>query len=129
MRIRFKLSDADRQKYGGDEWVLFDSAKLTALGYDKLAELEQDIKADRTSISQIIALEWPRITVLGVRGMVWLARQLNGFDKPAWPDFKPDIIDIDFESVAGDADPPTGGSSEPPSEPTPKARTARSKKG
>lgn len=130
MKVSFKLSDADRERYGGDEWVHFDSDRLADLGYDRLAELERDLKRyDDTSILRIMAYEWPKPTFLGARGMAWLARQLSGAEKPAWPDFKPDILGLTFEvNRAGDADPPTGGSSEPPSAKTAPEKSTRSKR-
>lgn len=129
MKVSFRLSDADREKYGGDEWVHFDDHLLADLGYDRLVELERYISRDGTSIAQIAAVEWPRMTVVGIRGMIWLARQLAGLTDPAWPDFKPDVLGSTFKLDDGDdADPPGGGSSEPPSEKTSPTKSARSKK-
>lgn len=134
MRIRFRLSDKDRERYGGDEWVVFDDSQLADLGYDRLAELERDIKRhEDSSIMRIAVVEWPRLSMLGFRGLSWIARQLAGFEKPAWTDFKPDVLGMNFNVLAGDdADPPAGGSSEPPSADSAKmakANTARPKKG
>jgi hypothetical protein len=133
MRIRFKLSDADREKWGGDEWLMLDTDKVGAdLGYDRIAELEREIRKDdnTTSIGKILAIELVNFTALGMRGGLWLARQVNGLDKPAWSDFKPNPLGARFVIDTGDDDPPAGGSSEPPSEPKPKARarSAQSKK-
>lgn len=130
MKVSFRLSDADREKWGGDEWTTVDTDKLPDLGYDRLDELERDMKRyDKTSITKILAWEWPHASMLGQRGMAWLARQVCGFTEPAWPDFKPDVLGgLTFEinradDESADADPPAGGSSEPPS-----AKSARSKR-
>ncbi len=130
MKVSFKLSDADRERYGGDEWVHVDTNRLADLGYDRLSELERDMKRyDDTSIVRIIGPEWRNMSMLGVRGMAWLARQVSGSEKPAWPDFKPDALNMTFKLDAGDdADPPADGSLEPPSAKTATAKSARSKK-
>lgn len=129
MKLSFRLSDADREKYGGDEWVHLDTDRLADLGYDRLDELERDIRRDDdTSIARILALEWPRTSMLGYRGMAWLARQASGLDKPAWRGFKPDVMNATFRVNVGDADPPASGSSEPPSAKTALAKKPPSKK-
>ena len=124
------MSIEDREKYGGDEWVVFDSSQLADLGYDQQAELEKPLRRDDTSIARIVGLEFPENSALGFRGMVWLARQLSGLDKPAWADFKPNPFGrgVSFKIDTGDdADPLPDGSSGTPSEPTAPA-TARSGK-
>lgn len=117
MLIRFTLSEEDHAKYGGDASVTLDTDQLADLDYDRLAELERDIRRDDTSIAKILAMEWPEMSALGIRGMIWLARQLAGIEKPFWPGFKPKAMKASFEIVqrGGDANPPAGGSSEPPS--------------
>ncbi len=130
MKVSLRLSDADREKYGGDEWVHLETDSIADLGYDRLTELEREIRRhDETSIARILGVEWPDTTMLGMRGMVWLARQLAGVRKPLWPDFKPDVLGIVQKLNRSDASPPAGGSSEPPSAGDPEAKTVRSKKG
>ena len=130
MKVHLRMSEADRKKYGGEEWIVFDSSQLADLGYDKQAEIEKPLRGDDTSIARIIGREFPENTALGFRGMVWLARQMAGLEKPGWPDFKPNPFapGVTFTIELGDdADPLPHGSSEPPSEPTARP-TARSKK-
>lgn len=133
VKVHLRMSDADRKEYGGDEWVVFDTSQLADLGYDALAELEKPLRGDDTSITRIIGTEFIELnSALGFRGMVWLGRQLSGLKKPAWPGFKPNPYapGVTFRiDMGGDADPPAGGSSEPPSEETTPARKTRSKKG
>lgn len=130
MKVSFKLSEKDRQQYGGDEWFHINTDELADLGYDRLSALEKEIRReDDTSIPRILAIEWPNTTMLGVRALAWLALRTSGQEKPDWKDFKPDIMATFFKIDAGDdADPPAGGSSEPPSGKTATARNTRSKK-
>jgi hypothetical protein len=131
MKVRFQQTTEDRERYGGDEWIHIDTNQLPSLGYDRLAELERDMKHyDDTSLARILSVEWSTTSMLGMRGVLWLARQTSGLDKPAWNDYKPDVLGTYFVIDRGgdQADPPAGGSSEPPSEKTAPAKTTRSKK-
>lgn len=129
MKVSFRLSDADRERFGGDEWIHIDTDVFADLGYDRLSPLEREIRrTDDTSIARILAVEWPDTSMLGMRGIVWLARQFSGLKEPAWPDFKPDVLGILQKLGPRDADPPVGGSSESPSDKTEQAKTGRSKK-
>ena len=132
MKVSFRLSDDDRERYGGDEWVSLDTDGLADLGYDRLNALEKDIRREEdTSIPRILAIEWPRTTMLGYRALSWIARQAAGLDKPDWKGYKPDIINATFRIDRGGdgGDPPVDGSSEQPSEKTSPAKNARSKRG
>lgn len=125
MIFEFRLSDEDRERWGGPEWVPLDVDSLASLGFDKLWTLERPMKrSDGLTLSLLLSEEWPSFSMMGVRGMNWIARQLAGEYKPDWDDFKLDVINSTFRTVkADDADPPAGGSSEPSLE-----KATRSKK-
>lgn len=124
MIYEFNLSEADRERFGGPEWVPMDQDALADLDYDTLVALERPMfQADRLSIAILLAQEWPAFTLLGIRGMHWLARQMSGLDEPGWDEFKPNMVMSTYRVAKGDAVPPPPGSSRPRS-----ARRTRSKK-
>lgn len=116
--IRLKLCDADRERWGGPDWTSYDDASFLHLDYDAQYALEKDmLAADGLTLVRLILVEWPRRSLLGIRGMLWITRQLAGLTEPKWADFKPNALLANVERVDGDDDiPPAEGSSEPPSE-------------
>jgi hypothetical protein len=128
--IKFRLCEADRERWSGPEWTVYDDEPFLKLDYDALAALEKDMLAeDGLSLVKLIVVEWPRRSLLGIRGMVWITRQLGGLAEPKWRDFKPDCLLVDVERVEGDAVPLPDGSSLPPSESAETGKPAASKKG
>lgn len=122
--IKLRLSDQDRARYGGPEWTVYDDDEILNLDYEQLASLERDMLAsDNLTLIKLILVEWPRRSALGIRGMLWLTRQLAGQTEPRWNDFKPHVMQADVDRVAGDAVPPPDGSSPPPSEDKPDPST------
>lgn len=109
--IKLRLCDEDRERWGGPEWTVYDDEEFLRLNYDQLAALERDlVAADNVPLIKLILIEWPRRTVLGIRGMLWLTRQLAGVTEPKWNDFKPQVFQADVERVSGDdvVPPPDG---------------------
>lgn len=125
MIYEFTLSEEDRERFGGPEWVPLDQTRLGQdYDYDRLNPLERQMfEADKLTIAVLLIHEWPNFTMLGIRGMHWLARQLSGVTEPRWRDFRPNIIESTYRVAQGDAHPPAQGSSEPQS-----AKRTRSKK-
>ncbi len=122
---QLKLSPKDHERYGGPEVFVIDGKRsLTDLDYDQLVELERDmLKHDGLTLARLFGEEWPKLTTLGIRGMVWVARQLAEITEPKWVDFKPNTVAIEMRMAEdGDAVPPTGGSSEPTSTQAPSKR-------
>lgn len=118
--IKLRLCDADRQKWGGPEWTFYDDETFLNLDYDRLAVLERDmLDADKLTLIKLVLIEWPRRSILGIRGMLWLTRQMAGAHEPKWNDFKPNVLQADVERVEGDVIPPPDGSSPPHSEERP----------
>ena len=66
-----------------------------------------------TTIYQICVLEWPNFTILGMRGVAWLAWQMTeGTDAPAWDDFDIATTGLRFAVTKDDANPPADGPSD-----------------
>src|SRR5688572_5873477 len=103
---RFRLSDEDRKKYGGPEWVEFRLAKAVELDTDLLEAIE-----DATGFTILVTLSQglDRGSHKAVRTAFWLARHIAGVHEPPFHEFKPKLLEADFERVV-DVDPPA----EPP---------------
>lgn len=110
MANEFTLDERDRDKFGGPEWVTFDTAELDEVPFDQLSKWEQ---AMGTSIAQLVSRELPRASALGIKGVVWLARQMAGHAEPTFTDFNIRTRLVRYRPVGGDARPPASGSSEP----------------
>lgn len=111
MRIQFRLGEADRVKYpDGDKWFAYDSANLQAMGARELIRLEEHLDGH-----SIIGLEgeFRRRSVLGLLGLMYLARRLAGVNE-RWENFDPQVMEAGFRQLEGveeDEEPdPTPGS-------------------
>lgn len=114
VKTRLRMCPADRDAYGGPEWVVFDPDALAELPGSKLEEIE-------TTTGFRIAWFWIpslRISARGQRAALWVARKMAGL-VDEWDQFDPRILLADAEPVpdqptaAGpgdDEDPPAGGS-------------------
>lgn len=111
MANQYALDPRDHAKYGGPEWVTYDSEKVDDLEFDQIHRWEREMGY---SIAQIVGHELPRASAVGIKGVVWLARQLAGETEPKFSDFKirPRLVRHRTEPGA-DARPPAQGSSEP----------------
>ena len=108
--FRFRLSEEDREKYGGPEWVEFDMARAVELPVEVLEDIEE-------ATGYTFLVELPRGLDRGalkaVRAGLWLARRIAGIHEPAFADFKPNMLTADVEWVAAaDADPPASNRAE-----------------
>lgn len=110
---QFKLDPRDQEKYGGPEWVTFDRDELEDTPFNDLHRWETQLGA---SVTHILVREFPRATALGVKGVIWLARQMAGVTEPGFADFNIRTQRILSRASGGDANPPAQGSSEPSSE-------------
>lgn len=102
---RFRLSDEDREKYGGPEWVEYQLTKAVELDVDLLEQIE-----DATGYTILVTLPdaLTRGSLRATRAATWLARHIAGVHEPGFTLFKPNMLAADFEWVdePGDADPP-----------------------
>lgn len=98
MPIRFKLGEADAAKYkNGDEWFVYDTAKLRDMPARDLIELESHLGGH--SLSQIEVDFTGRGGYLGLLGMLYVARRLAGVVE-AWDNFNPRLNEVTVERFA-----------------------------
>lgn len=139
---RQRMTEADRQQYGGPEWIdLADAvAWLDELDYDRLADVENQVRTllapefpdDEVTLLWVLTQMLTRATKAGRVGMLrtrlWLALIATGVDIRLG-DFKPHAYAVEFERPAekpsGDADPPSGSPESSPAS-TPAAQTPES---
>jgi len=115
MKLRLRMSDADRAEFGGEEWIPFDSEQLNGLRADELERIEKAMGG--RELSAAVATLNGNPTVTGSRALVWLARYLHGLRTP-WADFNIHTYQVDVEIVAPEVvDVPLDGSSQPSTEP------------
>jgi hypothetical protein len=117
--MELRLSDADRARYGGDEWLPWDSSRLTVSEATLLQELpDLGISVAKYRASWLASHE-PQ----AFRWGLWLALRRSGVDVP-WGDFDPDLlgaslrVDPEPEGKDPSSTPPSpsgdGGSNTPP---------------
>ena len=110
------MGDADRERYGGPEWVEFDIDRLLDMPASELHELEA---AMDVTIAEIVALR-DRRSAQALRAQVWIARRMAGVEE-SFTDFDP--APLRFKAVTDlpgtqddpgkDEAPPTSGDSSP----------------
>lgn len=118
MLVRLRMSDADRDEYGGPEWVEYDHAQVEDMRASERIAVESTIGM---SIPRLIdALAEDRPGAHAVKGLLWLARRQAGLVDD-WDMFDPHVaprhLTIRQHVVpveGGDAAPP--GSSSAPTE-------------
>lgn len=99
---RFRLSDEDREKYGGPEWVEFALEKAVDLD---VALLEQIEDATGYTIMMTLPDAMAKGQMKAVRAAIWLARHIAGVHEPPFAQFQPKILNADCRWV-DDVDPP-----------------------
>lgn len=116
---KFRLSEEDREKFGGPEWVEYQLTKAVDLDVDLLEQIE-----DATGYTILITLPdaLSRGSLKATRAAVWLARHIHGIHEPAFALFKPNMLAADFEWV----DDPVADSAPPVEPPNRAARRASS---
>lgn len=85
MKFELRLSDDDRARYGGPEWLPWDSARLTVSEAELLQELlGVSVTTYRTSwMASGEPATW--------RWGLWLSLRRLGVEVP-WDDFDPDLL-------------------------------------
>jgi hypothetical protein len=113
--VEFSLDPRDRETYGGPEWVVFDRDALDDLTFSDLNRYEKQLGV---SIAHLLTGEFAKATALGIKGVVWLARQMAGQDE-SFASFDIRTRRVRHRAAGADAGPPVSGSSEPSSETAP----------
>lgn len=100
--VRYRLSDEDRAKFGGPEWVTFDRREIFRLPASELMTLENSIGL---TIGEFLTASM-RGSTLGTKATLFIARQRAGL-KESFSEFDPHIFECDTETVEEDdaADP------------------------
>ncbi len=124
--LQIRLSDADREEYGGDEWLDFNPALFLDVRSNVLAGWE---KQTGVKILPLLAGDLDLKDVEVLTSMPWYARQLAGLTTPAYRDFHPHVLAMEMRATSAapegdDADPPARSSAETSAE-TPKARRSQ----
>jgi hypothetical protein len=105
--MKLRLSDADRDRYGGDEWLEWDNTRLTVTE----AELLQELLGVSVGVYRSTWLASGSPTV--IRWALWLSLRRSGVTVP-WDDFDPDLLAARYREG-----PPVGkGPSSTPSSPS-----------
>lgn len=84
--MKLRLSDVDRARFGGDEWLEWDSSRLA---YDEAEQLQELLGVKFTAYPEFLKSGEAR----GVRWALWLSLQRAGVDV-AWDDFKPELMGV-----------------------------------
>jgi hypothetical protein len=90
--VQYRLSDEDRAKFGGPEWVTFDRRKLFELDANELMKIESEMNL---TIGQFLAAS-AQSSALGTKGMLWVARRFTGM-KESFEKFNPHIFMCDVK--------------------------------
>lgn len=111
--VRFRLAPADRERYGGDEWLLFhvglfaDHPLSTLRRWEAVTEEQLGLK-----LFALIRGDQPLREMEPLAVVVWLALQLNKPDAVAFEDFDPRLLAVEQHKVSVSA---PGGGAVPPS--------------
>jgi hypothetical protein len=108
--LQLRMCDADRERYGGPEWLDYDAAVLDDTPCDELEDIEA-----QTGVVLFRAVQEPEAAA-ALRLWLWLALARAGVDI-AWPDFTPRTMKLRVRS--GDADPPASAPPSTSASPTP----------
>lgn len=128
---RIRLTDADREEYGGPEWIeiqpaLFSDHRVSTLrGWEEQTGLR---------VLDLLARDFDhRRDIISVTAVVWMARQMAGCTEK-YDDFDPHLLSATVEplppppATEDDADPPASSSAATSAGAT-KKRPARSRRG
>lgn len=105
MTTLLRLGDADREKFGGPEWIEFDARALDDIPFDVQHPWEEQMGI---SIPMLL-LRFAEMRAIGIKGMIWLGRQLAGIEAPGFKAFNIQVRQVRVKKAA-DADPPGRGS-------------------
>jgi hypothetical protein len=83
----FRLSDADRERFGGPEWVELDPDALLNVPASQLAQWE----AEFHPLTVLQAVNG-RNSAAGLRALMWLARKFVGVEEQSFSEFDPAVL-------------------------------------
>lgn len=100
---RFRLCDEDQQEFGGPEWVTLDFDTFVNARAKQLERIERELGVP---LRQIVAAIQGEGSIIGIRALVWIARDQNGLRTP-FKDFDIRTMRVDAEVVPDDDEPET----------------------
>lgn len=107
--LRVRLCEADREEYGGPEWLELDRDVLDDTRADELHEIEAEMDL---SFSMLFVEEVALRTARARKAVAWLALRQAGILHP-WNDFQPRVLRSEFRA-GGDVPPVSSPSSDGP---------------
>lgn len=133
MKLEIRLGDADRERFGGDEWLEFDPTVYDDMPLDELEAIERQIGM---SLWDLLHNGGLRNSARSIKAGAWLARQQAGLPSLSFAafDVKPMQVGTRLNRQAVvplESDSPTPGETEPESsdtspEPAPSRRRSAS---
>lgn len=116
--VHLSMCEADRDAYGGPEWVVYDYDDVADLPADVFVDLERQMRraGDGDMAVANIASNWNDISAVAVKARLWFARRAAGL-ADEWDKFNPRILKVRVRvepvfADGGDVDPPVDGSAE-----------------
>lgn len=104
-----QMRPADRERYGGPEWIDVERGidALNDLDYEALVAVEDQLVSEvgTVSLTYYIATELRKISIRSERVKLWLGLLAAGMDIKL-ADFKPTSFNLDYRARPIDADPP-----------------------
>lgn len=94
-KFRFRLCDEDRAEFGGPEWVELDRSRLESA---RAAELERIERDTSQPISVVLDALNGQLTAVGVRALIWIAREHAGLKTP-FRDFNIHTLKVDSDFI------------------------------
>jgi hypothetical protein len=104
------MGDADRERWGGPEWMPFDVAALLDTPADVLERWESEVGC----AMELIIREMADDTARAQRACAWITLRQHGIEVP-WVEFTPATLRMRTRTVPageGDADPPASAPSD-----------------
>lgn len=111
---RVRLTDADREQYGGPEWIEIDPAKFIDVRVSTLRDWQEQTGFQ---VLDILGRDFDhRRDIIAVTAVVWMARQIAGCTEK-YDDFDPHLLAATVEKLpakpeAADVDPPPSSSTD-----------------
>jgi hypothetical protein len=108
---RVRLTDADREEYGGPEWIEITPTKFLDVRVSTLRNWEEQTGL---KVLDVLSRDFDaRREIVAYTAVVWMARQIAGCTEK-YDDFDPHLLSATLEKLppagADDADPPSSSS-------------------
>lgn len=84
--MKLRLTDEDRARYGGDEWLEWDSNRLA---YDEAEQLQELLRVKFTAYPDFLGSG----EAATIRWALWLSLRRAGVEV-AWDGFKPELMGV-----------------------------------